>query len=226
MFPVHQVWPKPSCKAQWKGEEDKADKGRGGKTTSGNGQAWSSPSPRGQWRTGKKMEKTGCKIICGAPTTLAVKGLMMMMMVINRGWWETQDVWLAGPVNTEKLKKNKSFLVGMNHLTMCFIELALTREAGSMVCESRRDVLEKLEKTFSWRNEPSHDVFYSADVDQRSRKYGLQVPSNDREAKVKRSLKGTNHLRTLVRALSGPSQDSMQTKTTTTKNSHCNDFVF
>ena len=31
-----------------KGEEDKADKGRGGKTTPGNGQAWSSPSPRGQ----------------------------------------------------------------------------------------------------------------------------------------------------------------------------------
>ena len=28
-----------------------------------------------------KMEKTGCKIICGAPTTLAVKGLMMMMIV-------------------------------------------------------------------------------------------------------------------------------------------------
>ena len=27
-----------------------------------------------------KVEKTGCKIICGAPTTLAVKGLMMMMM--------------------------------------------------------------------------------------------------------------------------------------------------
>ena len=34
-------------------EEDKADRGRGGKTTSGNGQAWSSPSPRGQLRTGK-----------------------------------------------------------------------------------------------------------------------------------------------------------------------------
>ena len=39
MFPVHQVWPKPCRKAQWKGEEDKADRGRGGKTTSGNGQA-------------------------------------------------------------------------------------------------------------------------------------------------------------------------------------------
>ena len=28
------------------------------------------------------MEKTCCKIICGAPTTLAVKGLMMMMVVV------------------------------------------------------------------------------------------------------------------------------------------------
>ena len=30
-----------------------------------------------------KMEKTGCKIICGAPVTLAVKELMMMMIIIN-----------------------------------------------------------------------------------------------------------------------------------------------
>ena len=29
-----------------------------------------------------KLEKTGCKIICGAPTTFAVKGLMMMMMMM------------------------------------------------------------------------------------------------------------------------------------------------
>ena len=29
-----------------------------------------------------KMEKTGCKIICVAPTTLEVKGLMMMMMMM------------------------------------------------------------------------------------------------------------------------------------------------
>ena len=55
MSPVHQVWPKPSCKAQWKGEEDKADRGRGGKTASGNGQVWSSPSPRGRWRTGENV---------------------------------------------------------------------------------------------------------------------------------------------------------------------------
>ena len=29
-----------------------------------------------------KMEETGCEIICGAPTTLAVKGLMMMIMMM------------------------------------------------------------------------------------------------------------------------------------------------
>ena len=34
--------------------------------------------PEGSGEQGK-MEKTGCKIVCGAPTTLAVKGLMMMM---------------------------------------------------------------------------------------------------------------------------------------------------
>ena len=56
MSPVHQVRPKPFCKAQWNGEEVKADRGRGGKTTSGNGRVWSSASLRGQWRTGKNGE--------------------------------------------------------------------------------------------------------------------------------------------------------------------------
>ena len=37
--------------------------------------------PEGNGEQGK-MEKTGCKIICGAPTTLVVKGLMMMMMMM------------------------------------------------------------------------------------------------------------------------------------------------
>ena len=38
--------------------------------------------PEGSGEQGK-MEKTGCKIICGARTTLAVKGLMMMMMMMK-----------------------------------------------------------------------------------------------------------------------------------------------
>ena len=75
---------KPSCKAQWKGEEDKADKGRGGKTTSGTDRPGVRQVPEGSGEQGK-MEKTGCKIICGAPTTLAVKGLMMMMMMMIIG---------------------------------------------------------------------------------------------------------------------------------------------
>ena len=41
--------------------------------------------PEGGGEQGK-MEKTGCKIICGAPTTLTVKGLMMMMMMMMM--WE------------------------------------------------------------------------------------------------------------------------------------------
>ena len=36
--------------------------------------------PEGNGEQGK-MEKTGCKVICGAPTTLAIKGLMIMMVM-------------------------------------------------------------------------------------------------------------------------------------------------
>ena len=38
--------------------------------------------PEGSGEQGKKMEKTGCKIIRGAPRTLAVKELMTMMMIM------------------------------------------------------------------------------------------------------------------------------------------------
>ena len=111
MSPVHQVWPKPSCKAQWKGEEDKADSGRGVKTTSGNGQAWSSLSPRGQWRTGK-LEETGCEVICDAPTTLAVKG------------WMRWDRWPFWPETTRKQRRIEldSFLpcrIGVSFRVIC-----------------------------------------------------------------------------------------------------------
>ena len=39
--------------------------------------------PEGSGEQGK-IEKTGCKIICGAPTTLTVKGLMMITMKSQR----------------------------------------------------------------------------------------------------------------------------------------------
>ena len=39
-------------------------------------------APEGSGEQGK-MDKTGCEIICGAPVTLMVKGLMMMMVMIR-----------------------------------------------------------------------------------------------------------------------------------------------
>ena len=38
--------------------------------------------PEGSGEQGKR-EETGCEIICGAPTTLAVKGLIIMMMMMT-----------------------------------------------------------------------------------------------------------------------------------------------
>ena len=52
---------------------------KGGRKQGGQRKRWEDNIREGSGDQGK-MEKTGCKIICGAPTTLAVKGLMMMMM--------------------------------------------------------------------------------------------------------------------------------------------------
>ena len=66
---VHQVWPEPSSKAQWKGEEDEADRK---KRREDNIREWTGkfqvPEGSGEQR---KMEETGREVICGAPTTLA-----------------------------------------------------------------------------------------------------------------------------------------------------------
>ena len=58
--------------------------------------------PEGSGEQGK-MEKTGCKIICGAPATLAVKGLMMMMSKKSKAKL-TAGV-LKKYQNTQKVKK-------------------------------------------------------------------------------------------------------------------------
>ena len=52
--------------------------------------------PEGSRERGK-IEKTGCKIMCGAPTTLAVKGLMMMrrlMFILELIGGFTFTLWL------------------------------------------------------------------------------------------------------------------------------------
>ena len=53
------------------------------------------------------MEKTGCKIICGAPTTLAVKGVMMMMMMNLT--YNVTDV----DQKTSRTEREKKIIIGV-----------------------------------------------------------------------------------------------------------------
>ena len=65
------IRPKPSCKVQWKGE-DKTER-EAGRQYQGMDRPGVCQVPEGseeQW----KMDETGCEVICGAPTTHAVKG--------------------------------------------------------------------------------------------------------------------------------------------------------
>ena len=75
MFPVDQVWPKPFCKAQSKGEEDKANRNK--KEVGRQHQGMDRPGVR-QVLEGsgeeKLMEESGCEVICSEQTTPADKG--------------------------------------------------------------------------------------------------------------------------------------------------------
>ena len=63
----------------------------------------------------EKMEKTGCKVICGAPTILAVKGLMMMMMMNtlcpSRLWSKNQQRAVFERFQLHRLYKRVLFLL-------------------------------------------------------------------------------------------------------------------
>ena len=63
--PVDHVWPKPCCQAPWKGEEHKAEMGRQHKEMDRPGVC--------------QVAESRCQIICGAPTTLTVKGQLIIM---------------------------------------------------------------------------------------------------------------------------------------------------
>ena len=62
--------------------------------------------PEGSGEQGK-MEKTGCKIICGAPTTLAVKGLMMVMMICEGGKLAHTHTHTHTHTHSKKKRKKK-----------------------------------------------------------------------------------------------------------------------
>ena len=73
------------------------------------GQAWSSPSPSGEQG---KREETCREIICGAPTTLAVKGQVMMMDASNEVQARERTNTQAG--ESSKKKRNLSLRVKMS----------------------------------------------------------------------------------------------------------------
>ena len=65
--------------------------------------------PEGSGEQGK-MEKTGCKIICSAPTTLAVKRLMMMMLMtqpfnVNNAYTDTACRHRKGNLKLQSLTR-------------------------------------------------------------------------------------------------------------------------
>ena len=130
MPPVHQVWPKPSRKTQWKGEEDKADRSRGGKTTSGNGQAWSSPSPRGQWRTFLRVVKSF--VVPQRPLQLR-----------DRWWQRWMQFWCSCFIVPGVLQSN-SFVVILNcvwnwkpRLACSSVRHSSLKICGSWTCWSK-----------------------------------------------------------------------------------------
>ena len=78
MSPVHQVGQNHLARHSERQKKTRPTKEEAGRQHLGMDRPGVRQVPEGSGEQGK-MEKTGCKIICGAPTTLAVKGLMMMM---------------------------------------------------------------------------------------------------------------------------------------------------
>ena len=73
MSPVHQVCPKPSCKAQKRGKKTRQTGEEVGRQHQGMDGLGVRQVPENSGEQGK-MEETDYVIICGAATILAVKG--------------------------------------------------------------------------------------------------------------------------------------------------------
>ena len=76
---VHQVCPNPFAKHSERAKKTRQTEEEMGRQHQGMDRPGVRQVPEGSGEQGK-MEKTGCKIIYGAPKSLAVKGWMMMMI--------------------------------------------------------------------------------------------------------------------------------------------------
>ena len=70
---IHHVWPKASCKTQRKGKKTRQKEKEVRRQHKGMDRPGDGEVPEGS-RKQRKKEETGCEVICGAPTTLRVKG--------------------------------------------------------------------------------------------------------------------------------------------------------
>ena len=73
MFPVYQVWPNSSSRHSERGKKTKQTEEEVGRQHQGMDRPGVRQVTEGSGKQ-REMEETGCKIICGALTTLAAKG--------------------------------------------------------------------------------------------------------------------------------------------------------
>ena len=74
MFPVHQVWPNHLARHSERGKKTRRTKEDVGRQHQGMDRPGVWQVPEGSGEQGK-MEKTGCKIICGVPNDPHGKGI-------------------------------------------------------------------------------------------------------------------------------------------------------
>ena len=80
MSPVHEVWPKPLARQSERRKKTRQTEEEEGRQHQRMDRPRVHQVPESSREQGK-MDETGFEIISGAPKTLAVKGLMIMMMM-------------------------------------------------------------------------------------------------------------------------------------------------
>ena len=139
LSPVHKVWPNPSCKAQWKGEEEgKTDKGRGGKTHQGMDRPGFRPSTGGsgeQWKWRELVAKSF--VVPQRPSRLRDRWDDGRESIREKGvtecWQFTLDTCLEGQsMKTSEGRRNVIFMTWQTPL----LKYSRSRSAAARVARN------------------------------------------------------------------------------------------
>ena len=118
MSSVHQVWPKSSCEAQKTRQTEKeVDRQYHEMDITGVCQV-----PEGSGEQRKVEKKTGCEVICGAPVTPTVQGLVKVKVIAKR---------LNPGARRQKMSKTNQ---SINEMEIKFI--IKTQTASMIICTS------------------------------------------------------------------------------------------